>query len=172
MNQLDYTNPYETSAQYIRQPQQLRLASRAKRFFGAMIDNFALLIALFPGLAVLIGGAIATDSRGGPDAIVPFILGGFGLMFAGVVVTFGIQLYLIAARSQSIGKYFLGMQVIDFHSHQRAPFVQYFLLRSVVGVFLLSQVPFYGIVDACFIFREDYRCIHDLIGNTLVVDLD
>jgi len=172
MNELDFSNPYRSPSNYTQPTQQLRLASRLKRFLGAIIDNAATLLSLIPGIAVMIGGLVALDSRGGPDAAIPFILGGAGLMFLGVLVTVGIQIYLIAVSSQSIGKYFLKMQVIDFNTHQPSPFFQCFLLRSVVGVFLLSQVPFYGIIDACFIFREDYRCIHDLIGNSIVVDLE
>ena len=172
MSNFDYTNPYQTPLQYLHPPKQLRLASRLKRFLGLMIDNAALLVSLFPGFAVMIGGLIATDSQSGPDTAALFVLGGIGLMFFGVLVNICIQIYLIAASSQSIGKYFLKMQVIDFHTHQRSPFVQCFLLRNIVGVVLLSQVPLYGIIDACFIFREDHRCLHDLIGNTIVVDLE
>ncbi len=174
MSNFDYPNPYQTPSPFGLQssPQQLRLASRSKRFLGALIDNVSMLLNLLPGMAIMIGGVIASSSTGGPDAGVPFLIGGLGLMVLGMLVTAGIQIYLIAVSSQSIGKYFLKMQVIDFNTHQPSPFLQCFLLRSVIGVGLLSQVPFYAIIDACFIFREDYRCIHDLIGNSIVVDLD
>lgn len=173
MNQLDYSNPYQSPSHYTQNAPQFRLAGRLKRFAGALLDSFAVLVSLIPGGALFITGSImANSSSRGPDAAIPFILGGFALLFLGVLVVFAIQIYLHATASQSIGKYLLKMQIIDFTTHQRSPFVQCFLLRSVVGVFLLGQVPFYGIVDVCFIFRDDYRCIHDLIGNTIVVDLD
>ena len=130
------------------------------------------MLSFLPGVAVFIAGLVTADSQGGPDAAVPFIFGGFALMFVGVLVVLGIQIYLMANSSQSIGKYLLKMQVIDFNTHQRSSFVQICLLRSVIGVFLLSQVPFYGLIDACFIFREDYRCLHDLIGNSIVIDIE
>jgi uncharacterized RDD family membrane protein YckC len=172
MNNLDYSNPYQTPSHVGYPSRQLRLASRLKRFIGAVVDNLALGASCLPGVAVIFAGFIAAESNGGPDAAIAFLFGGFALMFLGVLVTLGLQAYLMATRSQSIGKYFLKMQVIDFNTHQRSPFVQCCLLRSIVGVFLLSQVPFYGIIDACFIFREDYRCIHDLIGNSIVIDLE
>jgi hypothetical protein len=31
-------------------------------------------------------------------------------------------------------------------------------------------VPFYGIIDPCLIFREDNRCVHDLLADTTVID--
>ena len=171
MNDLDYINPYQSPGNFAAQPSQLRLASRLKRLLAAIIDNIAMFLSLTPGMALMIGGLVTADARGGPDAAVPLVFRGIGLMFLGMFVVAGIQIYLLAVSSQSIGKYFLKMQIIDFTTHQRSPFIQCFLLRSVVGVFLLGQVPFYGIIDPCFIFREDYRCIHDLIGNTIVVDL-
>ena len=33
----------------------------------------------------------------------------------------------------------------------------------------ISLVPFYRLVDILFIFREDRRCLHDLIAGTQVV---
>lgn len=171
MNQLDYSNPYQSPAPYIQNTPHMRLASRLKRFLAALIDNCSVLIALLPGFVFMMFGLVTAEARGN-DAAVPFIFGGLALMFLGVLVLFGIQIYLHAAFSQSIGKYLLKLQIIDFTTHQRSPLAQCFLLRSVIGVFILGQVPLYGLVDVCFIFREDYRCIHDLIGNTIVVDLD
>ena len=104
MNELDFTNPYASPSNYTQPTQQLRLASRLKRLLGAVIDNAAMVLSLIPGLAVMIGGLIAADSRGGRDAALPFVFGGMGLMFLGLLVTGGIQIYLIAVSSQSIGK--------------------------------------------------------------------
>jgi uncharacterized RDD family membrane protein YckC len=42
------------------------------------------------------------------------------------------------------------------------------LLRSWLNT-LIGIIPFYGLVDVLFIFREDKRCIHDLIAGTHVV---
>jgi uncharacterized RDD family membrane protein YckC len=167
-----YSNPYQTPFQFAQQVPQLRLASRLKRFLALIIDNVAMFLSLIPGIATMIGGLAMADPRSGSDAPVIFIFGGIGLMFLGMLVTAGIQIYLLAVSSQSIGKYFLKMQIIDFNTHQPSPFVQCFLLRSVVGVALLGQVPFYTFIDACFIFRDDHRCIHDLIGNSIVIDLE
>ena len=172
MSELDFSNPYQIPANYAAQGSPLRLASRLKRFLAAIIDNLAMFLSLLPGLALMVAGLVSADFQAGPDAALPLVFGGIGLMFLGMLVQAAIQIYLLAVSSQSIGKYFLKMQIIDFTTHERSPFVQCFLLRSVVGVFLLGQVPFYGIIDPCFIFRDDYRCIHDLIGNTLVVDLE
>ena len=45
-------------------------------------------------------------------------------------------------------------------------------LREIVPA-VIGMVPLLGgifsIVDACFIFRGDQRCIHDLMANTKVI---
>ena len=51
-------------------------------------------------------------------------------------------------------------------------FVKVILLRIFVNG-LIGMVPivgfFYSLVDIVFIFREDQRCLHDLIAGTKVV---
>ncbi|MEA2700447.1 MAG: hypothetical protein QOI66_4718, partial [Myxococcales bacterium] len=46
------------------------------------------------------------------------------------------------------------------------------LLRGVVNG-IISAIPYlgglYALVDALFIFRDDRRCIHDLIAGTRVI---
>jgi hypothetical protein len=50
--------------------------------------------------------------------------------------------------------------------------VHAFLLRSVVSA-LPRLIPLAGnafsLIDALFIFRQDRRCIHDMIASTRVV---
>ncbi len=43
--------------------------------------------------------------------------------------------------------------------------------REQAWASVIWVVPLYGIVDVCFIFREDQRCLHDLIGETVVVQV-
>ncbi len=48
------------------------------------------------------------------------------------------------------------------------------LLRAIVNG-MIGMVPYvggiYGLIDSLFIFREDRRCVHDLIAGTKVVDI-
>ncbi len=172
MNEPSYTNPYYAPTPFAYPTPQLRLASRVKRLLGVVIDNVAMLLGFIPGFMLIIAGTMFVGPQGNEELALSLMLGGVGLTFLGIVVAVCIQIYLLAVSSQTIGKYLLKMQIIDYQTHQRSSFVQCFLLRSVVGMFLLGQVPFYSLIDACFIFREDYRCIHDLIANSIVVDLD
>ena len=49
-------------------------------------------------------------------------------------------------------------------------------MLRLVPIHLISQVPFaggfVGLADSLFIFRQDKRCIHDLIAGTKVVEAE
>ena len=83
-----------------------------------------------------------------------------------------VQAGLLAWRSQSVGKLLLGLRIVQASDLAPAGFVRAFLLRGTVP-FLLEQIPVLGlicwIVDSCFIFRADRRCLHDLVAGTKVV---
>ena len=53
-------------------------------------------------------------------------------------------------------------------SEANGGFVSNVLLRVIVNT-VLSLIPFYTLVDILLIFREDRRCIHDMIAGTKVV---
>jgi uncharacterized RDD family membrane protein YckC len=44
------------------------------------------------------------------------------------------------------------------------------VLMRVILNGILGFIPFYSLVDVLFIFRDDRRCIHDLIAGTKVVE--
>jgi uncharacterized RDD family membrane protein YckC len=82
-----------------------------------------------------------------------------------------VQMFLLARRGQSIGKLMLGLRIVRLDGS--APgFLHAFLLRSCAP-FLIEQIPLLGlgfwIVDSCFVFRADRRCVHDLLADTRVV---
>ena len=141
------------------------LSSPLKRLRGALLDfAVVLLVGLIP-----FGIAVYVDSAQPGTLFSPiFMLIGI-LVLLGTVVA---NLYLMATQSQSIAKWLLKMQVADYEKGGPAGFVKVFLLRGLVNGIIGSVVPFYGLVDACFIFGEEHRCLHDLIAGTKVVDID
>lgn len=96
------------------------------------------------------------------------------------LVVFSLQVYLMYIRSQSIGKYLLNIQVVNAETGERADFWSYLILREIIGKTLLLGLipvwnfffmPFYFLIDSLFIFRDDSRTMHDLIGGTKVVNM-
>lgn len=167
------SNPYATSGLGgpVSEPINLRLADLGKRFLGALVDGGVGIVFMGPGYAMMtIGGILSEQNKN----LVPLIFVGFALMLLGGIALLATQLYLLATRSQTIGKYFLKTQIVDFNTGVRSDFVQCFLLRSLLNG-VIGAVPclgmIYGIVDVCFIFREDKRCIHDLLAKTCVIDI-
>jgi uncharacterized RDD family membrane protein YckC len=96
-------------------------------------------------------------------------------MWAGLFGACLLQSLLIAARGQNLGKLLVGARVVRLDGAP-AGFVRGVLLRFALPVSLLFllNVAFplgflFLIVDYCFIFRADRRCLHDLIAGTRVV---
>jgi uncharacterized RDD family membrane protein YckC len=147
-----------------------RLADLGKRFLGALIDGLVGLVFVGPGYAMMtVGGALSGENN--MNALVVI---GILLVAVGGLALLGLQIYLLATRSQTIGKYLMKTQIVDVNTGRPADFVHAFLLRMLVNG-IISGVPciggVYALVDICFIFREDRRCIHDLLASTCVVDI-
>ncbi len=136
------------------------MAERGTRLGAAILDS---LVTYGP---VMVGAFIgaAVDSRS------EFLAIGLGLVALIVMVI--VQTVLVTLHGQSIGKRALGIKVVKIDTGENGGFVTNVLMRNVVPL-LIGFVPYlggvFGLVDTLFIFREDRRCIHDLIAGTVVV---
>jgi uncharacterized RDD family membrane protein YckC len=167
-----FDNPYAPVSNVgVVQRAALPLASIGKRFAGFLVELVIGFIMLIPGYALMLldpGMAQPTPELGAMG-----LLGMLWLLVGGLSL-FAIQIYLLVTRSQTIGKFFVKTQIVDFETGEPAGFVKAGLLRLFVSG-LISSIPcvggVYALVDHLFIFREDRRCIHDLIAGTNVVDI-
>lgn len=134
--------------------------SRWKRLFGSIVDSIAGMVAvgIGLGLAMLIGSA----SGGEPDASL------FLVMFI-VPAMLGIcQCYMIAVDGRTVGKYCVKSKIVNING--RPPgFFQGIVMRIIVIGFL-GMIPFFGLLNVCWIFNPPKRCLHDLIAGTYVID--
>jgi len=151
------------------------LAGLGKRFLGAMADGLINLLSVTPGIIFIVIGAVAnSNQRQNRDEGTGTILLGIALAALGILIVFAIQVYLLATKSQSIGKLLLGMQIMDYETDEPAGFVKAFVMRAFVNG-LIGSVPYVGIVyslvDILFIFGEEHRCIHDQLAGTYVADI-
>jgi uncharacterized RDD family membrane protein YckC len=154
-----------------------QLASLMQRFLGALLDTLLPMLFVLPGYGMFIASMVAAQSQRQQemDPTVPGLaIGGMGIILLGFIVTLAIQIYLLATRSQTLGKYIMKTQVVDFDTGQPADFVHCGILRILVNSFIAS-IPcigfIYFLVDSLYIFREDRRCVHDLIASTTVIDI-
>ena len=143
--------------------QQFILASRLKRLFARLLDGvFGLVSALIPGFVL----TFLSDGSFDPES---FLLGAV----VGIICFVIYQWYLLATTAQTIGKKYLKIKIVNKNGEQAGFFVNVVLRELVMG--LIGIIPAIGgiiqIVNILFIFRDDRKCIHDLIAGTVVVSV-
>jgi uncharacterized RDD family membrane protein YckC len=114
-------------------------------------------------LACLIDGMIAMGLL-----VLFFFTKSFVLLFLGAAVLFFGQLYFLAVDGQTVGKKAMAIKIVRAESGDNGGFVTNVLKRVILNA-IIGLVPFYALVDILFIFREDRRCIHDMIAGTKVI---
>jgi uncharacterized RDD family membrane protein YckC len=91
-----------------------------------------------------------------------------GLLIVGLFIYTAV---LVHRNGQTIAKKLLNIKVVRTDG-SKAGLGRIFWLRNVVIV-VLSVIPVLGVlvslVDPLFIFRDNRRCLHDLIADTKVV---
>jgi len=130
------------------------LAGRGARMGAVILDTILVLVPY----AFLLLGAVNKDLLA-----VAWVFAGIGWM---AVVT--VQVYYLTSIGQSIGKRCLDIRIVRLETDENGGFVTNVLVRGVLNG-LLCIIPLYGLIDALFVFRDDRRCIHDLIAKTRVV---
>ncbi len=144
---------------------QLELAGLGMRLAGAIVDALILGLLLIP---VLFASGYIQLVMSGQQ---PGFAWQVGIGVAGFICFLVVNGYLLNKSGQTVGKKLLGMRIVDLNGN-KPDFFRLAGLRYGVGQ-LIALVPIinmvYWLVDVLFIFREDRRCIHDLIAGTQVV---
>jgi uncharacterized RDD family membrane protein YckC len=141
-----------------------QLAGRGARLVAVLLDAVigGILAAILFGLGG--AGAMAGAEDGAEPNFTILTIG--GILFLVYVIW---QLWMLATQGQTLGKKMMNLRIVKTDTGRNGGFVPNVLLRAIVGQGLLGAIPFYGLVDALFIFRDDRRCIHDMIAGTAVV---
>lgn len=144
------------------------LATPMQRLAASLLDGVVSLPALIPILIVFAQIEKADGAQGFGSSQIG-ILAISALWLLGVMV---INLILLTKRGQTLGKKWMGIRIARIEDDGNPGFVKAVLLRGFVNG-LIGSVPMigpvYSLVDICFIFRDDRRCIHDHIAGTRVV---
>lgn len=146
------------------------LASLGERLLAAILDGVAAMVLMVP---LFIGVALSADRSGSgahePPPLALGLMGFTGLALIGLMIY---NLVLLATRGQTIGKKWMSIRIVTHPDGANPGGVKTIVLRGLVNG-LIGAVPLFGpiyaLVDLGFIFREDRRCIHDLIAGTMVV---
>jgi uncharacterized RDD family membrane protein YckC len=177
-NRPEAENPYSPPKSDVnvgRQPPPIvgELAERGTRLISQMVDGLLSLVVIIPALIAGMRGGVFHG--GGPTVLFRAFTSGptgvvSGLAWLGLVL---FQAYLVTTTGQSIAKRWFKIKIVKLDGSP-VSFVSGVLLRSWL-IMVLQQIPgfnlFAGLLDPLFIFRQDRRCIHDLIAGTKVINL-
>ena len=145
----------------------LELATRGKRLGGSLLDSLIVTPLNF-GIWYVTGFFDVLFS-GNVSALQLFQVSAIGF-----VVFFGLNGYLLANRGQTIGKYLVKTQIVDFENGE-IPAIGRMIGLRYVPFWIASAIPLVGnvtgLVNGLFIFGESKRCLHDYLARTKVVQL-
>ena len=147
------------------------LADRWVRLAAVLIDAAIALVVMVP--LMLMGGYWQAAFEAGKSGGFGFMPLGTTLLWAvvGFVVFALVQGYPLHARGQTWGKKLLSIRIVDLQGH--TPPLADLLLKRYLPTHAIVNIPcvggLYALVDALMIFRQDQRCLHDLIAGTRVV---
>jgi len=170
MNQTVFPdNPYAAPAATVADApvRETELADRGLRLAAVLLDGLFAGIAMVPFFIGLFAGI-------GPDGNMRMGVGSTIAMALGGVVLLGVIAWncvLLSRGGQTIAKKMLGIRVVR-RDGSHCGLARIFFARYL-PVTVLGMVPFVGslvsLVDALLIFRDDRRCLHDEIADTIVI---
>lgn len=142
------------------------LASRKLRFIGAIVDSLCSAVVFVP--LFVFSGLMQRTMEGQlsyRDTLFINLIGlGLFLLING---------YLLATAGQTIGKRLVGTRIVNVSDERKPKFLTLVGARYAT-TWLIGLIPgvgnLYGLVDVLLIFREDRRCVHDLIAGTKVIN--
>ena len=147
---------------------EFELASRWSRLGAVLIDA---VIGIIVGLPLMLYFDTYELAKAGIQPPLTTIL----IMFVwGVGIFIAINYKLLNTKGQTVGKYCLDISIIGIDGSNKT--AVHLLTYRYLPIWVISQIPLINSLlvtaDSLFIFREDKRCIHDLIAGTQVVKVN
>lgn len=143
------------------------LASRWRRLGGWAAD--VVVAALVGALLMAMAGLLGEVGVGAGRPAVGLSVVGFGVALYVVL-----NVWLLATRGQTVGKYFAGTRIVSNETGLPAELHRVLLLRMAPFA-VLCAVPRIGLplylATVLSVFRSDRRCLHDWAAGTKVVDV-
>ena len=171
MSENPYQSPLHSAAAKTASTIESNLADRSARFLGALIDGVVLSVIILPIVFLVLIPVFAST----PDAMqaltynVGYIISAF---FLGQIIFLAVQGYLLSTRGQTVGKLVVKTQILSEETGEIPEFWPLYIKRYL-AFGLVYNVPIIGpiisIVNACLIFRENRKCLHDDVAGTKVV---
>jgi uncharacterized RDD family membrane protein YckC len=136
------------------------LAGRGQRLGAALLDGVFLALGYLPLVAFMMMAQ--------REDLLYWGLGIFAVVLIALLV---VNCVLLERNGQTIAKKLLGIKVVRSDG-SKAGLARIFAMRFL-PMFLLGFIPLLGpivgLVDSLMIFRDNRRCLHDDIADTIVV---
>jgi len=166
------SNPYQAPSAFVEDVlpnDELVLAERGTRLGSAILD--VLISGVLAGiLAAITIPAFLGARHGGPAPSGLYIVLAIVMVLA-ILVPLVLNLVWWHKYGQSIGKRICKIRIVRTDG-SRAGLGRIFWLRFCLPA-VLGRIPFVGaifsLVNVCLIFREDRRCVHDHMADTMVI---
>jgi uncharacterized RDD family membrane protein YckC len=164
------SNPYQTPKSDLTNTdntnsQESGLAKRSSRLLAAIIDG---IIGMLIALPFWFISGIWESIRSGVALSFSYTIAAGVYGFLGFTL---IHFYFLNKNGQTIGKKFLNIKIVNLDDQLTGAMP--LILKRYLPVSVISLIPILGsllvLVDILFIYRNDKRCIHDLIAGTKVV---
>jgi len=164
-------NPYEAPTSVVDDPsvgEYQELADRGSRLAARILDGLVGIGGIGIMAAIMIPVALAQGNGANKSSFIIMAI------ILGVALTLGVlvwNLVWLHRYGQTIGKRIVKVKIVRSDG-DRVSLGRILGLRIIL-VTILEFIPFLGglfsLVNVCFIFRDDRRCIHDLMADTVVV---
>ncbi|UTV98269.1 RDD family protein [Marinomonas rhizomae] len=145
-------------------PTEFENATRGERLGAALIDALIITVVIIP-LAYFMG-YFENFGEVTPPLNITIVLAivGFALYFL-------VNGKLLHTNGQTIGKKFNGIRIVKLDGTK--PDIKELLVRRYIPYFGFPYIPYIGsfvnLINLCFIFGKEKRCLHDKIAGTKVV---
>ena len=140
------------------------LAERGPRLMAAIFDQFTFMLMLLGCLAL---SGVAENLQDGETLS---YLESLFLNLMAVISFFLLNASPLAKRGQTYGKLVFRVQIVS-RNGTLLP-LRELLIKRYLPFLSIGLIPNAGLVafmiDSLFIFRQDRRCLHDLIADTVV----
>lgn len=153
-------------ADFPKLPSHIVVATPSKRILAILINIIILNAWVF--LIALVNGSIISVLTHLNEVIADEML--IALILLGVVSFFGMQMYLMFTRRQTLGKWLIKIQVIDCRSHLPMSFMRYLGRECVEMLFYIFLFPFVVISLIMLFVDRDRRTLSDLFFSSYVVE--
>ncbi|MER2559873.1 MAG: RDD family protein [Myxococcaceae bacterium] len=145
----------------------LNRANRGYRFLANALDSFVVSVPAFMGMFGVMAVGSAFGEKKGEDLIALFAMLG---LFGGAALGIGLQIFMQVQFGQSVAKRLFKIKVVRVDGSP-VELWRIILIRNL-AVHVVSQLcGLISIIDGAMIFGDEQRCLHDLIAETIVIDV-